>query len=49
MLLSTFTSAYFFGNLASMVSDLAPVIRKRYDEMYNQAIQIVKLLKLGKL
>ena len=34
MLLSSFTSTYFFGNLASMVDDLAPILKTRIDKKY---------------
>ncbi len=39
MLLSTFTSTYFFGCLAAMVDDLAPLIKRRFDSTYNHVVK----------
>ena len=38
MLISNFTTIYFFGNLASLVDQLAPILKIRYDSCYKTVI-----------
>lgn len=38
MVISTITSTYIFGNLASMVNDLTPILKNRFDSNYSAVL-----------
>jgi hypothetical protein len=46
MMVSCFTNAYFFGNLASMVEDITPILKKNFDSNYDKVIEALKVCNL---
>ncbi|KRX04882.1 Cyclic nucleotide-binding protein [Pseudocohnilembus persalinus] len=41
MLISTFTNAFFFGNLASMVQQSKPIIKRNFEEIYGKVQMVI--------
>ena len=41
MFISIISSTYIFGNLASMVGDLAPILKNKFDQKYQAVIQAI--------
>ena len=46
IILSTFTYIYFFGNMASIIKDVLPIMKSNLDKQFSKVLKTIKALQL---